>query len=216
MKVLLTGGTGYAGSEVLRQLLDDSSIEEVVVLGRRPIGVTHQKLRDLVLENFLDYSTISDALEVDACIWCLGVSQTEVSREKYVEITFDYTLAAARAMWAQNPNLRFCFLSDGGADQEEKTSAFFGKIKGRTERELSKLNENAFNFRPGLIKPSRRGEKTPLGIKLFSPITWIVDRFTDGFSVETATLARCLIDVAKHGAEQKLFDNRAIRNWSGR
>jgi len=36
---------------------------------------------------------------------------------------------------------------------------------------------------------------------------------TDGFSVETAALARCMIDVAKNGAEQAIFDNRAIRNW---
>jgi hypothetical protein len=42
------------------------------------------------------------------------------------------------------------------------------------------------------------------------------DRLTDGFSVETAALARCMIDVAKNGAERAIFDNRAIRNWPSR
>ena len=86
-------------------------------------------------------------------------------------------------------------------------------IKGRTERELAKLIPNLFCFRPAVIKPSRRGEKMPLGAALFTPVAWVVDRLTDGFSVETAALARCMIDVAKNGAEQAIFDNRAIRNW---
>ncbi len=89
-------------------------------------------------------------------------------------------------------------------------------IKGRTERELAKLNPNLFCFRPAVIKPSRRGEKMPLGAALFTPVAWVVDRLTDGFSVETAALARCMIDVAKNGAEQAIFDNRAIRNWPSR
>jgi len=94
--------------------------------------------------------------------------------------------------------------------------SLYGKIKGRTERELAKLNPNLFCFRPAVIKPSRRGEKMPLGAALFTPVAWVVDRLTDGFSVETAALARCMIDVAKNGAEQAIFDNRAIRNWPSR
>jgi hypothetical protein len=49
-------------------------------------------------------------------------------------------------------------------------------ISGRTERELAKLNPNLFCFRPAVIKPSRRGEKMPLGAALFTPVAWVVDR----------------------------------------
>ena len=83
----------------------------VTVLGRRPVGFAHPRLSDCVVESFLDYSKVGKALEADAFIWCLGVSQAAVSREKYIEITLEYTLAAARAAWAQSPGLRFCFLS---------------------------------------------------------------------------------------------------------
>ena len=108
---MLHHSTGFAGGEVLRQLLADPAIELVTVLGRRPVGFAHPRLSDCVVESFLDYSKVGKALEADAFIWCLGVSQAAVSREKYIEITLEYTLAAARAAWAQSPGLRFCFLS---------------------------------------------------------------------------------------------------------
>lgn len=211
MKIVLTGATGFVGSEVLRQALDDSSIDHITVLTRRSVGMSNPKLSEIILKDFLDYSKIADHLKADACIWCLGISQTEVSKEEYVKITFDYTMAGARAMLAANPKLRFCFLSGRGADQDEKSISLYGKIKGRTEKELSKLSPNVFNFRPAFIRPARPGQKRPLVPTLFGPIAWVVDHFTDSFSVDSGTLARCLLDVAKTGADQAIIDNRSIR-----
>src|SRR6266478_3710777 len=148
MQIILTGATGFVGSEVLKQALADPSIELVTVIVRRSVGVTNPKLKEIILKDFLDYSKVAESLKADACIWCLGISQTEVSKEEYIKITFDYTLTAARAMLAVNPNLRFCFLSGRAADQDEKSISLYGKVKGRTEKELSKLSPNVFNFRP--------------------------------------------------------------------
>src|ERR1700759_2537834 len=142
MKIILTGATGFVGDEVLRQALDDPSIDQVVVLTRRPVGVSNPKLNEIVLDDFLDYSGLGDQLKADACIWCLGVSQTAVSKDEYIKITLDYTIAAARAMLAANPQIRFCFVSGRGADWDEKSMTLYGKIKGRTEKELSKLSPN--------------------------------------------------------------------------
>jgi uncharacterized protein YbjT (DUF2867 family) len=211
MKIILTGATGFVGSEVLRQAINSSSIEQITVLTRRSIGISNPKLNEIILEDFLDYSKIADHLKVDACIWCLGISQTEVSKEEYIKITLNYTIAGARAMLAANPNMRFCFLSGRGADQDEKSISLYGKIKGRTEKELSKLSPNVFNFRPAFIRPARPGQKRPLVPTLFGPIAWVVDHFTDDFSVDSGTLARCLLGVAKAGTDQSIIDNRSIR-----
>lgn len=211
MKIVLTGATGFVGSEVLRQALNDSSIEQIIVLTRRSIGISNPRLNEIILQDFLDYSSIADHLKVDACIWCLGVSQTAVSKEEYIKITLDYTMAGARAMLAANPQMRFCFLSGRGADQDEKSLSLYGKIKGRTEKELSKLSPNVFNFRPAFIRPARPGQQRPLVPRLFGPIAWVVDHFTDDFSVASGTLAHCLLGVAKAGAEQAIIDNRSIR-----
>ncbi|MDB5851566.1 MAG: hypothetical protein JWP29_5318 [Rhodoferax sp.] len=213
MKILVTGATGFAGGEVLRQLLDDpavTQVTQVTVLLRRPGSVRHPKLTEVVLNNFLDYTRVAAQLNADACIWCLGVSQTAVSEAEYVEITHGYTVAAARAMLAANQDMRFCFLSGRAADQQERSSTLYGRIKGRTERDLGLLSANVFNFRPAFIRRAHAGQKRPLVPLLFEPVAWVVNHFTDDFSVSVATLAECLIDVAKHGAVQKIFTNRAI------
>ncbi|WP_224372218.1 NAD-dependent epimerase/dehydratase family protein [Hyalangium versicolor] len=213
MKLLLTGATGFVGGEVLRQALEDPEIERVTVLVRKSVGLNHPKLHEIVLKSFLDYSPAADQVNADACIWCLGVSQTEVSREQYIEITYGYAMAALGAMLRANPNLRFCFLSGRGADPEEQASTLYKQIKGRTERELSKLSPNVFHFRPAFIKPAYPGQKRPLAPTVFLPLAWVIDKFTDDFSVGAATLSRALIDVAKRGASEKLLRNRELRNW---
>ncbi len=219
MRIILTGATGFVGGEVLEQALQDPAITTITSLSRRKLDSANPKLASVVLPDFLDYSGMGAALEAEACLWCLGVSQTAVKRDEYIRITHDYALAGARAMLAANPGLRFCFVSGSGADQQEKARTLFGKIKGRTERELSALSPAAVHFRPALIRPSRSTQRRPLVARLFLPVADVVDRFTDGFSVEVGQLARCLIDVAKHGtgklrAGQRILDNAAIRNWA--
>jgi uncharacterized protein YbjT (DUF2867 family) len=213
MKLIVTGATGFVGAEVLRQALEDPAIEQVVVLVRRSVGFTHPKLRECVLKDFLDYAPVAGQLKADACIWCLGVSQTEVSEEDYIRITHGYTVAAFKAMLAENPELRFCFLSGRAADPEEKASTLYGRIKGRTERDLALLGPRVFNFRPAFIKPAHPGQKRPLIPTLFLPIAAVADRFTEDFSVDAATLSRALLDVAKRGGEEHLFTNRVLRSW---
>lgn len=213
MHIILTGATGFAGAEVLSALLADPAVQQVTALVRRRLSVAHPKLQEVIVKDFLDYSALASSLQADACIWCLGVSQTEVSKEDYIKITLDYALHAARAMFAVSPHLRFCFVSGRSADQAEKSITLQGNIKGRTEKQLSALSPNVFIFRPAFIRPVRPGTPRPLIPRLFEPVARIVDRFTDTFSVDTATLARCLVGVAKNGSGQHLYNNADIRHY---
>jgi uncharacterized protein YbjT (DUF2867 family) len=45
MKVILFGATGMVGQGVLRELLRDETVDNVLVIGRNSIGYTHPKLR---------------------------------------------------------------------------------------------------------------------------------------------------------------------------
>lgn len=213
MKIILTGATGFSGGEVLDQLIADHEIKNITVLTRRPLGKKYPKVKEIIHQNFLDYSNVASDLNADACIWCLGISQTEVTPEEYIKITVDYAVAAEKALLKENPNVRFCFLSGRGADQSEQSSVLFRKIKGRTEKELSKLSVNVFSFQPGFIKPSGPHQKRPLVPMLFLPIAWIVDRFTETFSINVATLAHCMIEVAKHGSNRKIFTNQQMLHF---
>jgi putative NADH-flavin reductase len=58
MKVILFGATGMVGQGCLRECLRDPGVESVLAVGRRPSGQLHAKLREIVHDDFLDYSAI--------------------------------------------------------------------------------------------------------------------------------------------------------------
>jgi uncharacterized protein YbjT (DUF2867 family) len=215
MKIILTGATGVAGSEALRQCLVDPGVEQVAVVTRRPTGVAHAKLTEIALADFLDYGPLLSKLSGhDACLWCLGISQNRVTREEYERITFDYTLAGARAMASVNPRFTFCFLSGAGADSAEKSRVLFARVKGRTENALFALaSPVTYSFRPGFIQPD-----VPTRIEdrlgaLVAPLARLVSR---QFSVRTDALARAMIHVARHGAPTRILDNAQIQALADR
>ncbi len=74
MKVLLTGGTGLIGTEILYQLISSPVITSIILLSRRPIPdieARDEKISVFVLENFLDYpqSLIEELTDVRAVFW---------------------------------------------------------------------------------------------------------------------------------------------------
>jgi hypothetical protein len=62
-----------------------------------------RKLDEVIVTDFLDLRSVPP-VDADACIWCLGVSQTQVSKEAYVTITHDYAVAAATALITSTHN----------------------------------------------------------------------------------------------------------------
>jgi uncharacterized protein YbjT (DUF2867 family) len=212
-RLLLTGATGFTGGEVFRQALADPAIERVTVLGRRPLGRAHAKLVEIVRGDFLDWAGLPLA-EQDACIWCLGVSQAAVSREEYERITVEYAVAAAKAMFAARPGLRFCFVSGRGADVEEKPGPLHRRVKGRAERKLFELGGEVYSFRPAYIRATARsGPRADLA-RFLAPIGAAMAWWNADLAVDCDRLAACLLDVAKHGAGERVLENRAIRKSS--
>src|SRR5690242_8649945 len=110
MKILVTGATGMAGAEVIRQAIADQTIEKITALVRKPLMLQDARLQTVIHSDFLDYSGCTSMFrDHDVCIWCLGISQTQVSRQEYHTITYDYVVEAAKAMIAANPSIGFVF-----------------------------------------------------------------------------------------------------------
>jgi uncharacterized protein YbjT (DUF2867 family) len=212
MKVIITGATGTAGSEVLRQALADREITGVLVLSRRQLDITDPKLKVALLDNFLDYSRVAPQFAgYDACLWCLGISQTEVSKPEYEKITHDYALAAARAMQDIGENFRFCFLSGRGADSAEKSSILFARIKGKTENALTRLSHpKAWHFRPGYIHPITAPPRRRIE-RWIAPLTPFFYRFLPAHIISTVELAKAMLAVAKLGSAKTILENDDIR-----
>ncbi len=154
-KVIITGATGMVGKGVLLECLDHAEIGEVLVIGRKTVGLKNAKLKELIHTDFTDFSQVQSQLSgYDACFYCLGVSATGLKEGKYKRITYDFTLALAKTLFEINPQLTFNYVSGVGTDSSEKGRAMWARVKGKTENDLLKMGfRQAFMFRPGMIIP---------------------------------------------------------------
>ena len=155
MKVILFGATGMVGQGVLRECLLDPGVESVLAVGRSPTGQRHAKLREIVHDNFLDFSAIESQLTgFDACFFCLGVSSVGMNEERYRHLTYDITLAAATTLAKLNPGMVFIYVTGRGTDSTEQGRLMWARVKGKTENDLLKLPfKAAYMFRPAGIQP---------------------------------------------------------------
>jgi uncharacterized protein YbjT (DUF2867 family) len=213
MKIIVTGATGLVGAEVLRLTIQDNDIEQVTALTRRPATVQHPKIRTVIHNDFLDYSGLEDLFKQhDACLWCLGISVSQVKKEQYHVITYDYAVAAAQAMLKANPSIHFVFLSGEGADPSEKSRLLFERIKGKTENALMRMPFTNFHIaRPGAIKPVNKNPNAPFVYKLFLPIYPVMEFFAPHKVISSVQVARALLHIAKHGAPGTIIRNTELK-----
>ncbi len=109
-KVVITGTTGMVGKGVLLECIDHPSIDNILIVNRNPLGITHPKVREVLIKDFFDVSSISDEMKgFDACFFCLGITSIGQSEESYSRTTYDLTLNFAEAFIDQNKNSIFCY-----------------------------------------------------------------------------------------------------------
>lgn len=156
IRAIVTGATGMVGEGVLHECLLHPAVEEVLVVGRKPCGVSHPRLREVVHPDFFDLSPVRDRLKgYNACFFCLGVTSLGKSAEEYERLTYTLTMRAAETLAALNPEMTFCYVSGAGTDGTEKGRIAWARVKGRTENHLMKLPfKKVHAFRPGFLRPT--------------------------------------------------------------
>ena len=69
MRVVLFGATGMVGQGVLRETLQATDVDRVLIVVRTATGLSHPKLQELVHRDFTDFSSVAAQLTgVDACL----------------------------------------------------------------------------------------------------------------------------------------------------
>lgn len=58
IKAIITGTTGMVGEGVLHECLYHPSVEAVLVINRKPCGLIHPKLKEIILADFFNISPI--------------------------------------------------------------------------------------------------------------------------------------------------------------
>lgn len=218
LNVILFGATGMVGSGVLLECLKHPAVKSITSISRRSAGRVDGKFKEIIHTDFLDYSSIKDSLKGhNVCFYCLGISQTQVkTKEEYHTITYEYTMAAARAISEVNDAMTFCFLSGAGTDSSMKSRFSWARVKGKAENDLSKFNfKSLYHFRPAFIYP-KGGIKYSLFLaKLISPLFPLFNRFFPTLVTTTEEFGLAMINAALYGSEKQILENIDIRRMSG-
>jgi uncharacterized protein YbjT (DUF2867 family) len=213
MKVVIYGATGMVGQGVLLECIEDPRVTSILCVGRKPVGIKHAKVRDVVRADLLDYSDIGDTFKgADACFYALGVTSVGTDESTYTRITHDFTVAAANALAAVNPTMTFCFVSGTGTDPDSRV--MWSRVKGRAENALFAMKFRTHCFRPGLIQPMK-GLRSKTGwynafYALFGPIYAVFGPIMGGFATTTERVGRAMIRIAVEGSDEKILHNADI------
>jgi uncharacterized protein YbjT (DUF2867 family) len=216
MKVILFGATGMVGQGVLRECLLDPEVESVLVVGRSPSGRRHAKLREILHDNFFDFSALESQLAgYDACFFCLGVSSVGMSEERYRHLTYDLTLAAATTLAKLNPGMVFVYVTGRGTDSSEQGRLMWARIKGKTENDLLKLPfKAAYMFRPAAIQPLHGiRSKTAWYQAVYvaaAPLLTLLHRVAPTYVTTTEQVGRAMIKVARDGYPKRVLESEDI------
>jgi uncharacterized protein YbjT (DUF2867 family) len=216
MKVILFGATGMVGQGVLRECLLDAGVESVLAVGRSPTGQRHPKLREIVHDNFTDYSAIeSELIGYDACFFCLGVSSVGMNEERYRHLTYDITLAAATTLARLNPGMVFTYVTGRGTDSTEKGSLMWARVKGKTENDLQKLPfKAAYMFRPAGIQPLHGVRSKVAWIQAVyagaAPLLSLLNRIAPKYMTTSEQVGRAMIKVARVGYPKPVLESEDI------
>jgi uncharacterized protein YbjT (DUF2867 family) len=218
MKVILFGATGMVGQGALREWLLDAEVESVLVVGRSPTGQRNAKLREIVHDNFLDYSAIESRLiGYDACFFCLGVSSVGMNEERYRQLTYDITLAAARTLARLNPQMVFVYVTGRGTDSSERGSLMWARVKGKTENDLLKLPfRAAYMFRPAGIQPLHGIRSKTSWVQAIyvvaAPLLSLLNRVAPKYMTTTEQVGRAMIKVARNGFARPVLESEDINS----
>ena len=220
MKVLIFGATGMIGRGVLLECLRDPGVEVVVSVGRAPTGVLDGKLREIVHQNFADFSAMETSLSgFDACFYCLGVSSAGMQESDYLRVTYTYTMAVAEPLSRLNPHMKFIFVSGVGTDSSEKGRTMWARVKGKTENALLKLPFEAYIFRPGFIEPMDGIQsRTPLYRLIYAvtrPLFPVLRRIFPNHILTTRQIGRAMINVGRRGYAKRILEPPEIRAAAG-
>jgi uncharacterized protein YbjT (DUF2867 family) len=208
MNVLLFGATGAAGGAVLTACLKTPIVDEVRTIARRPLARRHPKLRSYTHSDFLNYDAVAEAFEdIDACLFCLGISTTQVkSDEEFRRINGDFALAAARLLKQKSPGAAFHYISGQGTNVNGRF--MWQKVKGQIEIELMQ-EIGAVCWRPSAIA-GEMSDSTTWMYKVGRPFFAILKPFRDLY-IDGQDLGRAMLQATLDGRRSQIIENRQIR-----
>ena len=87
IKVIITGTTGMVGEGVMLECLQNDQVEQVLIINRRHYELSHPKLRELLVPDFMQLENYAAQLSgYDAFFFCAGVTSIVNKEHEYTQL----------------------------------------------------------------------------------------------------------------------------------
>lgn len=212
IKAIITGSTGMVGEGVLHECLLHPDVESVLVINRRPCNLQHPKLKEILHQDFSDFSAIEKELAgCNAGYFCMGVSSVGKNEETYRHLTYDLTLALARTLAKLNPDMTICYVSGAGTDSSEKGRIMWARVKGKTENDLLRLPfRQAYMFRPAFIQPTKGLKNTHSFYRVLAPFFPLWKLLFPQYLLTLKEIGLAMINSVDKGYDKQVLEVRDI------
>ena len=150
---LVAGATGLVGKHLLSLLLDSPQYQKVYVLSRRPLGIEHPKLEEIIID--FDKLPEAELPEVNDVFCCLGTTMKKAgSKEAFRKVDFEYPYELAQKA-LQKAAEQYLLVSAMGANRN--SFFFYNRVKGEVEESISQLlgYKSISILRPSLLLGER-------------------------------------------------------------
>ncbi len=216
IKVIVFGATGMVGQGVLRECLLATDVRHVVSVGRTRLEHKHSKLRQVICPDLTNAEQELGKLHgFDACLFCLGVSSSGMSEERYRRLTHDLTVSIAKVLSMNNPEMTFIYISGAGTDSSEQGKSMWARVKGATENSLRKLTfASVYFFRPAIIQPLHgirsKTRSYRIFYRLMGPLFSILHHFFPDSILTTEDIGRAMLNAVKSGYDSSVLESKDI------
>jgi uncharacterized protein YbjT (DUF2867 family) len=215
-RLVIVGATGMVGGYALRYALENPAVGSVTAIGRRKLGLSHPKLKEVLHQDFADCSALAEELAGQgAAIFCLGTYTRSVPDAELRTITVDYTIEFARVLRLSSPDAALSFLSGNGADPTGRSRLAFARYKGAAEKALLAAGfARVYLFRPAYIYPVEARKEPNFSYRLMRAIYPAFRVLFPNQVIRVDELAEAMVDVVVRGAGKSrslVLENRDIR-----
>ncbi|SPO07758.1 uncharacterized protein DNG_10453 [Cephalotrichum gorgonifer] len=230
MKLIISGATGFLGTELVRQSLRMPAVTSVIALGRRPVTLPDGaegalKLKNVVVEEFGAYADdVRKQFEgANACIWTIAITPTKAKTvtPDYVKLVSQtYAVGFLKVLSECSPAKPFRYLYVSGAaaerDQTKKPMIMpeYVLMRGEAENLLLRIAEESKGTldvsiaKPGLILKPGMSMRT-----MASSVATAIGLFP---SVGVVQCAAAMLDQAVNGFEKETLWNSDLQSIGGK
>jgi uncharacterized protein YbjT (DUF2867 family) len=211
--IIILGASGLIGHAVLNQAIENTQIEQIIILVRKSINLKHNKLTE-VITDFKNLSEINSNVMGDALICCLGTTRKKTPNlQEYKNIDFGLTVEIAKIA-KENDVQQIHLISAIGADPKSKI--FYNKLKGETEQALIKIDfPQTIIYRPSLLIGKRNEFR--LGELIAQKLAPVFDVFLIGslkkyHSISAKTIAKAVLNrILSEGEKTEIMEYNEIQ-----